>query len=875
MARPSDSGDAAGWGSLAAMLRRHRKQALLSQEQLAERSGLSTRTIRDLEHGRTRSPHGLSVRLLVDALGLGGPERAAFEAAARADCLDVGAADAEPDDRSSSSSGAQPNEQSGSLLRPPAHLPADLPDFTGRDAVGVRLQRLLNREPAGEDPAAGNQAVYVPMVLITGPGGVGKTAFAVHVAHRLRRRFVDGQLYVNLRGAEATSLDPADVLAGFLHALGLQGAGVPASLDERSAVFRTTVADRRVLVLLDNAADEAQVRPLLPGGAGCGVLITSRGSLAGLEGGQRISLDVMSADEATELLARITGPLRVAAEPSAAADIVRYCGYLPLALRVAGARLLTRPHLPLQRLAALLSDEHRRLDRLRVGDLEVRSSIAFSERGLGADDRRAFLLLGVLDAPDLPGWVAAAVLGRPAEVGEEVVERLVEAQLLNPVWQSSSGNTRFQFHDLIRIYAREQADRHLTEQEQRDALARALQQWLDMAVDAALRLPGRLLLLADRADSDLRLDPSAIAVSSFDPTEWFERERSALVASVLQSHAAGLDTFAYRLALTLTWFLKLRGHFYDWTRAHTTALASARWAGDLRAEAALLYALGEMHLDQDYYDLAAMRLKKALLVLRGLHDPGLGSRVLCSLAVVRQRQGDLVQARSLLEESLRLAGEAHDEHATAEVLHALGAVHREQGDIVQAVRCYERSLTGFDLAGDRFNQAVALCSLGVAYRLDGDDRTAERCLRTSLRLCRELGHSAMEAFGLRYLGDIHLDRGEVVRARSLIAKSLDLCRQQHERYGEALALSGLGAVHLADRQFETALTVLRRALDIWEDLQVPLLRARTLITFGDVLVGLGAPSLAGAAWRDALREFERIDAPEVGLVTGRLDGVHS
>ena len=329
-----------GQARFGVLLRGLRERALVSQEELAARAGLSVRAIGNLEQGRIAQPRGESVRLLADALGLVGPERQWFEDAARQRFED--AARPLPEGLPGLSRGSGPGSQRlGPCLLPPA-----VADFTGRTEQVTQLGGLL---ASTGDPSA---AAAVVVSAVAGQAGIGKTALVIHVAHQLRDRFPDGQLYVNLRGAQQQPLPGSLVLGRFLRALGVDGAAIPEDAEEREALYRARLADRRVLVVLDNAASEAQVRPLLPGTPGCGVLVTSRARLAGLEGAQLINLDELEQPQAVELLGRIVGADRVAAEPDAAAQIVGFCGRLPLAIRVAGARLAARPGWPLARLAA-------------------------------------------------------------------------------------------------------------------------------------------------------------------------------------------------------------------------------------------------------------------------------------------------------------------------------------------------------------------------------------------------------------------------------------------------------------------------------------------------------------------------------------------
>ncbi|MDQ6901013.1 MAG: NB-ARC domain-containing protein, partial [Candidatus Dormibacteraeota bacterium] len=329
----------------------------------------------------------------------------------------------------------------------PRQLPPDIPDFTGSSRSLEVAERLL---ASGESGAA-----VMATVVISGPAGIGKTTVAVHVAHQLLARFPDGQLFADLGGAEIQAADSGNVLARFLRALGVHGSAIPADLAERTALYRARLADRRVLVVLDNVASEVQVRPLLPGGAGCAVLITSRRPLGALQGAAALPLTVLDAGQAFQLLANIAGRERIAKEPEAAQVIVELTGGLPLAVRISGARLASRPKWRVTKLAQRLQDERGRLDELKLGDLEVRASLALSYQGLDERSRRAFGLLGVMDGADFPVWLAAGALGAGIAEVEITVESLVDAGLLEEAGEDRAGQPRYRFHSLVRAFARE------------------------------------------------------------------------------------------------------------------------------------------------------------------------------------------------------------------------------------------------------------------------------------------------------------------------------------------------------------------------------------------------------------------------------------
>src|SRR5918992_2765474 len=453
----------------------------------------------------------------------------------------------------------------------PAQLPPDVADFTGRDEQLVQLLELL--QPGSPDHA-------VVITALAGMAGVGKTALAVHAAHRLRERYPDGQLYVDLRGADRVPLDASGVLARMLRTLGV--ARTPETLEERTELFRSRLADREVLLLLDNAVTEQQVRPLLPGSPTCGVIVTSRNHLAGLAGVRLIDLDVFEPPQAVELLARIVGADRVAAEPDVAERLVRLCGYLPLAVRIAGGRLAAKPHWSLTRMAERLDDEHRRLDELRLGDLEVRAGVTLSYEALDPAARRALRLLGLLDVPSFAAWVAAAVLGISPADAEDLIERLVEAQLLEVT--AENGTYRYRSHDLIRVLARERAEAEDSPADRAAAIRRAVAGGVTGAEEGDARLPrtppGVVRGPVPRWYGQQPLIP--------DPLTWFESERACLIAAAGQACRLGFADLAWGLVQTLTDFLDLRGSYDEWRQTHERALRVVQEHEDRLGEAVLL-----------------------------------------------------------------------------------------------------------------------------------------------------------------------------------------------------------------------------------------------------------------------------------------------
>ena len=422
----------------------------------------------------------------------------------------------------------------------PAQLPADIADFTGRDEQVKRLSDLLSGTGATGDPGA------VRIAVVAGSGGLGKTSLAVHAAHRVRRRFPDGQLYVDLLGATAAPLLPGDVLARFLRDLGVDGRDIPVDEDERAARYRTTLARRRMLVVLDNARDAAQVRPLLPGSASSAVLVTTRSRMPDLASTKLVDLNVLDDDEALKLFVKVVGEERAAAEPEATAELLDACAGLPLAIRICAARLVTRSGWTIRAMAGRLTDEHRRLDEMRAGDLAVRASFEVSFTSLppstdkqGIDPALAFRLLGLWQGPSISAAAAAALFGVPEYSAEDALEVLVDTHLLESVTTD-----RYRFHDLLRVYAAERAADDLLAAE-RDAAVTRLLTWYMRTADAAATAvsPHRYNILLDPAGTD----PPPLAFAGVDEAlAWYDSERANLVAATRQ--AAGVRSARHRLA---------------------------------------------------------------------------------------------------------------------------------------------------------------------------------------------------------------------------------------------------------------------------------------------------------------------------------------
>ncbi|WP_207400311.1 ATP-binding protein, partial [Actinomadura fibrosa] len=738
----------------------------------------------------------------------------------------------------------------------PAQLPPDIPDFTGRDAEVAALTAILRGDRAVPGPGA------VTVATVAGMGGLGKTTLAVHVAHAIADAFPGGQLYADLRGDSAAPADPAAVLGGFLRALGMSGTGVPPSLDERVALYRSRLAGRRTLVVLDNVASEEQVRPLLPGTPAAAVLITSRNRLVGLEGAHLLNLDVLPSAQAVEMITRIVGARRVGNETAVAAEIARLCGHVPLAVRIAAARLLGRGHWSLSHLAGVLREERSRLDELVAGDLAVRSNVEMSYRQLPPRTRRAFRLIGLLDAPDFAAWAVAALLDAPVPDAQRHLEALIDAHLVGIVGADGTGQLRYRVHDLLRLYARERCESEDPPDERAAALGRALGGWLALAEEAAERVPGPCYAAMHGAAPRWRLPARAVAALLADPTGWFAAEHAALVAGVGQACDLGLTELAWDLAASMERYCDVRGMYDDWRQMHERALDLCRRAGDRRGEAVLLRGLIEVTTwtSPAGPGPAMTRLRgmgaELLDLFTELDDPRGMADALVMMVWARTADGDKSAALALAERALDLAQAAGYLGGQARAHHVMAVVHGE-ADPHSALGCLERALVvAKEVDNPRFI-ATIVQFLGAARALSGDLAGGKRLLDDSLAMARELGDRYLETFSLLFLSKLFAATGDE-RARPTLRRTLAFSRAGNFGHHLADALCVLGELNLAEGDARAAIDCLEQSVEVWRTRGwIPYL-ARTLRSLGDARAAAGDRPGARAAWEEARDLFAQV-----------------
>jgi DNA-binding SARP family transcriptional activator/tetratricopeptide (TPR) repeat protein len=663
----------------------------------------------------------------------------------------------------------------GAAISPPPPVPRQLPaavaDFTGRAAELATLTRMLDQADAGSPGT-------VVISAIGGTAGVGKTALALHWAHQAAARFPGGQLYVNLRGFDpGRPATAAGALAGFLRALGVPGPDIPAGEEQRAARYRSQLAGRRMLIVLDNARDEQQVRPLLPGTTGCAVLVTSRSQLAGLAaaGNARLlSLDVLSHDEARHMLAARIGSERAAAEPAAADQIASLCGRLPLALAVAAARAAARPGFPLATLAAELGDRAGRLDALDTGDptASVRAVFSWSYRQLSAAAARMFRLLGLHPGPDISVLAAASLAATAQADARRLLAELTRAHL---VAEHVPG--RYALHDLLRSYAAEQARVAEDEPARHEAIGRILDHYLHTARAAST--------LIRPARDPVTIGPPLAGVTPehlVGPEQalaWFEAEHQVLLAAVALADSAGFDVHAWQVPATMSKFMDRRGHWQLMVAIQGTALAAATRLGDSAGQAVSLWAM----------------------------------------AMACSRLGDYEQALAHTAACLRLCRQLGDRLGQADAYFVLATVAESQGRYADALGHCQQALRQYWAAGSRPGQARMLNNIAWDHGLLGHYRQARQFCQQSLALTAELDLRDVAAAAWGTLGYAQHHLGQLAEAAACYQRSLSLFREFGDRFREADILTLLGdTCHAADELAE-AREAWRQALAILEDLR--------------------------------------------------------
>jgi tetratricopeptide (TPR) repeat protein/transcriptional regulator with XRE-family HTH domain len=805
-------------GSLSELLRGFRTRAGLTQAALAERAGLSEQAISVLERGTRSRPRQDTVRALTEALDLSPAEAAEFGSVARG---------------KSARSAGEPRSAgppAGSVPMP-WQLPPAVPDFTGRAAQIEAILAVL-RAPNGVPGET------VGLVTVTGMGGIGKTALAVQAAHKLTDSYPDGHLYLNLRGyGPGRPMTSAEALQQLLRSLGSDVQLGSDDVEEAAARFRSQLAGRRVLVVLDNAKDVQHVLPLLPGSAGSAAIITSRGSMAALPGARQIRLDAFSEPEAVSLLTGVIGRARVAAEPGAAESLASFTGRLPLAVRLIGGRLAARPNWPIQHLVELLSDEERRLDSFGSDETGVRASIASSVRFLETSDRdvdraaaAALPLLSVPDGSDLQIDVAAALLDLPARRTSAVVERLVDLNLLESVTPE-----RYRFHDLVRAYARELAEETLDQAERDAGLTRVIRFYTGFAwaVQALTHTASPRLALAT-----VSIKPLPALSKSRTALRWLDDEQRNLLDRFHQAEVVlpgsavlpelSLALFGYGearsrwalmrelardsveraeqagLLLMAAWLAHDRAipdvEVGDLEPARVQllrALDMFRASGDLLGQARCCSSLSHVLERQGKSDEALAMINEALELSRQIPGSPMEGVTNLALGWLLNRRGRFDEADAAFAQSIRLATDSPDRRSLAKRYLNAGISNVTVGRYGAAIDALSKSFDAAGAFGDGNGQAETKEVLAMASAALGEFRQAEDHATAGLALARAVGNGLREGRLLLQLARIAAAAGDLDRARAFLADAVPILRTvsakveaEALRFGEQISADG-------------------------------------------------------------------------------------
>src|SRR5215472_1858376 len=746
----------------------------------------------------------------------------------------------------------------------PRELPGVVRDFVGRDRELSALSALLEQ-------AAGAVPGTVVISAIGGTAGVGKTALTVQWAHQVADRFPDGQLYVNLRGyGPSEPMPAAEALAGLLHSLGVPRHEIPAEADERAARYRSMLAGRRVLIVLDNAREAGQVRPLLPGTHGCMTVVTSRDSPAGLvarDGAVRMDLDLLPPADAIRLLRLLVGG-RATADPAATQALAQACCRLPLALRVAAELAAARPQVPLGDLVTELADQRRRLDLLDAGGDQItslRAVFSWSYRHLDAAAARAFRLAGLHTSHDFDRYAAAALIRCTASTADQLLGALVRAHLVQ-----LAGTGRYSMHDLLRGYARELAEVTDTEQERRAAVTRLLDYYLQAAGKATglafpaepHRGPG-----AGCDGTQAHVPPMA---SEDAARAWLDAELACMIAAAAHAAGAGWPRHTTRLSAILLGYLDTDGRFTAARALHQHAAHAARRLGDLAAEADAVLGLGNADWQQGRYREALGSYEQALALSRQAGYESGQARALNFLGSTALRMGQHPDAASRFEQALALFCSAGERSGAAYALSNLGVCNMRLGHHDLAADNQQQALRLFRELGDRHGEAQVFRALGlIDLRRNRCERAADS-LQRSLALAREFGDRMVVAFTLVHLGLTRSRQGDHQEAASHLHQALAAFRKLGARSGETHALNGLGEVFLAMGRAADARPHHVAALDLSVQAGEKREQARAHDGLGNVHEALGDLARARRHWQRAFDLYTEIGAPEAEQARARL-----
>ena len=827
------------------LLRQLRDEAGLTQDELAEAARVSQRAISDLERGINRTARKDTALLLAGALGLDGPARELFVAAARGRA---------PADEVLAAAAGEAGAGSAAASRT---LPRDIAGFTGRQA---ELGQLMARWAATADGGG-----VVGIHAIGGMAGIGKTTLAVHAAHRLADQFPDGQFFMPLHAHTPGQrpVSPADALASLLLTAGAPAAQIPPGVDARAARWRDHIAGKKILLVLDDAAGHEQVRPLLPGTPGSLVLITSRRRLAALEDAAVVSLDTLAPGEAADMLARLAGRADVTAGDAAVGELADLCGYLPLAVGMTGRQLAHHPAWTPAGLAADLAAARDRLELMAAENVSVAAAFGLSYADLDHGQQQLFRRLGLHPGSDIDAYAAAALDGTSLAAARRGLEALYDQHLI-----TEPARGRYRFHDLIREHARTLAA--ADDPAARDAaVTRLLDYYLHTARAAGQNFPSWTTVEGPAPPG--RPPGSGPPVSTlWQAVGWLEAERANLHAATGYAAATARPSYALLIPAAMDGFIDVGGYWDQGLVLHQAALAAAGQAGDRAGQAYALVLLANMQGLTGDPPAAAASTTVALQLYRDLGDRAGQAAALPAIGFLHMATDDYPAAAACHRQALELHRDTSYRSGQADALARLGAVQRLAGDHPAAAASLRQALAlGRDL-GDRLAQAVILSELAAMQRLAGDYRSAAASSQQAIELCRDLRHRNSLAYALNELGLVQQLTGDYPAAAASHQQALALCRDVGNRLGQAETLNSLGELASRTADGRQARDYHAQALAIARDLGTLPEEARSLEGTGRSHLHDGHAREAAACLRQALAIYQRIAAPAARRVQETL-----
>jgi len=744
---------------------------------------------------------------------------------------------------------AEPPPDSATVV-PGRQLPVGLDDFTGCEPEIAHVLTTLGGQPGENDRQ---------VVVVTGPGGIGKTSFSVHLANLLREAYPDGQILIGSDGRDGQTGDLVDRV---LRALGVQDAHRLTTIEDKVARYRATIRDRRLLIIIDNATGAAEIRPLVPGAPGTALIVSSRARLTTVPRAEHVELRLFSRDESLTLLRRIVSPDRVAREPDAAVALVTMCAGLPLALRIVAARLAARPHWRITRLLDRMRDERRRLDEMTVDGLAVRISVGVSYEGLPAAAQQAFRLLGFLGCATIAEWMAAALFGGSVDEAGDLLEQLFDARLVEIDDCPVDAVVRYRMHELVRLYARERALAEDDETRLTAAVGRTVAAATELVDRLSESLPFAVARFYQGIGPATGVHPTILQIDCAGP-DWLATEADALVATVVRAAETGLVKGACILADGLVYAsFALNNDFSRWNRAHAAAHTAARASGDRVAEAVMACGVGLLRYKEDRFSEAERHFTAAIELFGDVgHEHGQAAAI-SGLGTVLREVGRHREATPMLERALPVLERVGDRAGAAHACYGLGHAHRELGNDDQAMRYLERASNLYRSVGHWRGEAISIRSIGLVHRARGDLDAAEVWCAQAHDLVLQRGDPLLACYTTQAMAKLWIRRGRPEQAAGPLERSLQVCVDAQDRFGAALLRRTLGEMHLAAGRPGEALRDLFLAYAVWTELGHELGRARTMRDIGAAHVLGGDCGSAHQAWQSAYTTFHRLGIRE-------------